>query len=88
MPTLVHQCHISLVVANESMSACGAMCPVMKLPSPLPSPLLSPIHQPSQPLRENLVTVGFYSDKDPALQLVPADVLLQHYMHFVVLLRK
>ena len=87
MPTLVHQCHISLVVANESMSACGAMCPVMKLPSPHPHPHPHP-HQPSQPLWENLVTVGFYSDKDAPLQLVPAEVLLQHYMHFVVLLRK
>ena len=45
-------------------------------------------YQPLQPLRENLVTDGFYGDKDTALQLVPGEVLLQHYMHFVVLLRK
>ena len=45
-------------------------------------------YQPLQPLRENLVTDGFYDDKDTALQLVPGEVLLQHYMHFVVLLRK
>ena len=44
--------------------------------------------QPSQPLRENLIITGFYSDDDSALQLVPEGVLLQHYMHFVVFLRK
>ena len=47
-----------------------------------------PTLQPLQPLRENLIITGFYSDSDSELQLVPEGVLLQHYMHFVVLLRK